>query len=279
MIAMIHKIPAGNGLKIILMPPAGTVRIRLLRRDDGLFSGHNDAQALLIHEGMDKYVVDTAALYNGHTVYYCVYYFDGTIWTAGSVVSAMPEANFVDVSADALSIVRNRLALGMQVYVERGQLLPSAGKIPVMTASPLAEQTPMPIITIHLANDSSEHRFIGDMITNDLFDADEWEWHSHDGYYSRVQLTIIAWCLNSDERIVLRNAMKAVLIANMTVFDAAGLMQVDLQFSDQEDFVSYAAPIYQAVCNFTCYAPAAVDSVDPAIRDVISQPKSNQEAK
>ena len=270
MIAMIHKIPAGNGLKIILMPPSGTVRIRLLRRDDNAFTGHDDAQAILINEGTEKYVVDTAALYNGHTVYYCAYYYDGAVWSATGIVAATPEANFVDVSADALSIVRNRLALGMQVYVERGQLLPSSGKIPVMTASPLAEQTPMPIITIHLANDSSEHRFIGDMITNDLFDANEWEWHSHDGYYSRVQLTIIAWCLNSDERIVLRNALKAVLIANLAVFDAAGLMQVDLQFSHQEDFISYAAPIYQAVCNFTCYAPAAVDSVDTAIRDVNS---------
>lgn len=60
------------------------------------------------------------------------------------------------------------------------------------------------------------------------------------------------------------------MISNFAVFDAAGLMQVDIQFSDQEDFVSYAAPIYQAVCNFTCYAASVVDSVDPAIRDLTS---------
>jgi len=270
MIAMIQLIPAGNGLKIILHPPAKTVRIRLLRRDDSAFTGESDPAALLINDGKETYIVDTAALYNGHVVYYCAYYFDGTNWTASAVVSATPNANFADMSSDAMTVVRDRIELGLQVYVDRGLITPSSGRIPVMTASPLVETTPMPLITIHLASDSSEDRFIGDMVANDIFDSTEWKWHSQDAYFSRVQLTIIAWCLNADERIILRNALKTVMISNFAVFDAAGLMQVDIQFSDQEDFVSYAAPIYQAVCNFTCYAASVVDSVDPAIRDLTS---------
>ena len=61
-----------------------------------------------------------------------------------------------------------------------------------------------------------------------------------------------------------------LLMANLPVFDDAGLLQIDCAFSDIEDFQSYAAPVYQALCNFSCLAPSAVESTDPAIRDVVT---------
>lgn len=254
------------------MPPAGTTRIVLLRKDADTFTGWNDPAAYVVMDGMEKSLVDTAGLYNGVTFYYRAYYWNGSVWLASGTKPATPAATFVDQSVDVVSVVRDRVDLGMQVYIQRGLLSHPMNHIPVMTASPLVEEVPLPVVTLHLASDSSDVRFVGDMIANDVFNGSDGLWHSFDGWFSRVQLTIVAWCMNADERAALRNALKAVLISNMAVFDAAGLMQVDMQFSDLEDFVTYAAPIYQAVCNFTCYAPSAVEGVDPAIRDVLSVP-------
>lgn len=267
---MIQTISAGNGLRILLMPPSGTTRIVLLRKDADTFTGHDDADAWIAMDGTERHVVDVAGLYNGVKVYYRAYYWNGSAWSETATVAATPAANFADASVDALSVVRDRLELGLQVYVERTLLAHPYGRIPVMTASPLFEEVPLPVVTVHVANDSSELRFIGDAIGNDVFSADDLSWATREGWFSRVQLTVVGWSLNADERAVLRNAMKTVLMANMTVFDAAGLMQIDLQFSDQEDFQSYSAPVYQAICSFTCYAPSVVESVDPAIREVVS---------
>lgn len=270
---MVYVLPIGNALRILLNPVAGATEWRLLRLDTDAFAGPFDPSALVVHAGNDKAITDTTALFNGVTVYYRAYYKVGANWIASATKSGTPNATMADLSADPQTIVRNRLDLGLQLYVNRGDLIHVNNRIPVMTASPLMEETPLPVVTVHLASDASAERFIGDMVAADTFSQADGKWHSSDGWFSRVQLTIVGWCLNADERVVLRNAMKAVLMGNLSVFDAAGMMQVDLQFSDMEDFVTYAAPVYQAICNLTCYAPAMVDGTDPAILDVITSLK------
>lgn len=270
MIAMVHAPSVGNALRVVLMPPQGVSRLVLVRKDADAFSGRQDPDALVIYDGPRVgAVLDSTGLYNGVPVFYRAYYLIGGAWLPTASVRGVPAASFADVSIDPLTIVRNRLDLGLRVYLERGLFSHPMGHIPVMTASPLMEEIPLPVVTIHVASDSSDQRFIGDIVSREVFNPDAFEWSGFDGWYSRVTLTLVAYCLNADERIALRNAMKTVLMSNMAVFDAEGLMQVDMQFSDQEDFVSYAAPIYMAVCNFSCYAPSAVESVDPAVRNVL----------
>lgn len=275
MISIVQPIAVGNGLRVFLQPPSGAQYWRVLRKDTDDFVGAYDPAALLVHEGTDKSVIDVAGLYNDTTVYYRVFYWmretmsSAAHWEASASAIGKPKATFSDLSADPLTTVRNRLDLGLQVYVQRGQLTHSTGRIPVMTASPLFEETPLPVVTMHVASDASNERFIGDMLQRDTFNAADGTWHSMEGWFSRWQLTIVGWCLNADERIALRNAMKAVLMGNLTVFDAAGMMQVDLQFTDTEDFQSYNAPVYMVNCTLTCYAPAMVNGIDPAIRDVV----------
>ena len=270
MISLVQVIASGNALRLLLQPPAGSLKWRVLRKDTDTFTDVNDAGAFLVYDGTERSFLDVAGLYNGQKVYYRAYYWNGSVWLASASAFGTPEATFSDLSADPLTIVRNRLDLGLQVYVDRNKIAAPSGAVKVMTASPLAEEISWPVVTIHVASDASAERFIGELVANDTFDPVGNQWDEYEGWFSRVQLTIVAWCLNADERIVLRQAMKAVLMSNLTVFDAAGLMQIDLQFSDQEDFTSYAAPIYQALCNFTCYAPSVVEGTDPAIRDVIS---------
>lgn len=268
MISTVQKLPAGNGLRIWLLPPAQTGRIRLLRKDADSFTGWDDADALLVSDGEAKVIIDITALANDVPVYYRAYYWIGSGWTASQTVSATPSAGFVSINADALSLVRDRLELGLAIFVKRGLLVHERNYIPVLTASPQIEEIPLPLVTVHLESDSSEVRGLGEIIGNDR--PISGGWRSVEGWYSRIRLTIVGWSLNADERIALRNALKAVLMANLPVFDDAGLLQIDCSFSDIEDFQSYAAPVYQALCNFSCLAPSAVESTDPAIRDVVT---------
>lgn len=269
MISMIQNIAVGNALRILMQPPLKVVRIRLLRKDSDSFSGWNDQDAIVVSDGLEKCVTDIDGLYNGVPVFYRAFYLVGATWYPTATHTATPEATFVDHSVDPMTVVRNRLELGLQVYVARGDIQQERGFIPVLTASPQIEEVPLPLVTVHLNSDAPDMRSLGEMVTNDTFHEESWNWSSFEGGLSKTDLTIVGWSLNSDERIVLRNALKAVLLANLPVFDASGLSLVSWNFSDTEDFNSYAAPVYQAICNFTCYAPSAVESVDSAIRDVV----------
>lgn len=269
MISMVQKIPCGNALRILTMPPTKAATVRLLRKDEDTFSGWNDPDALVISHGPERCITDTMGLYNGIQVFYRAYYLINGNWIATTTVAATPQPTFTDVSVDPMAIVRDRLELGLQVHVQRGVIQHDRGFVPVLTASPQIEDVPLPLVTVHLAHESPDMRSIGELIGSDVYSNEEGMWHSFEGGYSRTDLTIVGWSLNADERMVIRNALKAVLMANLPVFDATGLMQVSWTFSDVEDFETYAAPVYQAMCNFTCYAPSAVDGVDPAIRDVV----------
>ncbi len=270
MLSLIQKVSSGNALRVLLMPPAQATRIRLLRKDEDTFSGPDDPAALVVSDGMDKFITDFAGLVNGERVFYRAYYLIYGVWTPTATVSAVPSATFVDVSVDPMALVRERVELGLKVYLDRGVLTHERGFIPVLTASPMIEDVPLPLVTVHLAADAPDMRSVGEVIRDDVYTDSNGLWHSFEGGYSRTDLTVVVWALNADERIAMRNALKAVLMANLPVFDAAGLMLVSWNFTDQEDFQTYAAPVYQAICNFTCYAPSAVESVDSAIRDVVS---------
>jgi len=266
---MITKLPVGNGLVLILQVLASATRIVLLRNSVDLFSGFDDPNAVSIYDGLpENSVIDTISLANGVPVYYRLFSLINGVWYPSVTVSATPSASLIDVSSDPLTIVRDRLELGLQPYVASGALNNDSGFIPVFTASPFIEDAPLPIVTVHLASDGSDQRFIGDVM--DSFTDADGNVHSVDGWLSRYQLTIVGWSLNADGRINLRNAMKAVMEGNLPVFDNEGMTQIDMSFSDSEDFQSYNAPVFMVTCNFSCYAPTALDSVGAPISSVES---------
>lgn len=268
MISLVQHLPVGNAVRLLLRPPPGATDWRVLRKDADAFSGADDPAAVLVYAGDDPTVLDVSVV-NGVSVFYRAYYRVAGVWQESASASALPQATFTDLSADPQTLVRNRLDLGLQVYVARGELTHDMGHIPVLTSSPAAEDIVFPVVTVRLMADSSDERFVGDVVARDVFDADAFDWHSADGCLDRVQLQIVGWSLNADERALLRRAMRAVLLGNVPVFDAAGLAQVDWQFVDSEDFESYDAPVWQSVCTLSCLAPVLVDGTDPAIRDVV----------
>lgn len=270
MISLIQILAAGNALRVVLTPPPGTASIRLLRKDADTFTGEDDPTALLVSDTLDRAVTDAAGLINGEEVFYRAYYLVDDVWQASATKSAVPEATYQTLGPDVLELVRSRLEAGLKVSVDRGKIRHARGYIPVLNASPQVEEVELPLVTVHLGNDSPDIRSLGEMVIPDMYIPEDDVWDSFEGAYGRTDLTIVGWSVNSDERINLRKAIKSTLLANLPVFASHGLIQPEWSFSDTEDFVQYAVPMYQVMCQFKTFAPDIVVWPDEPIRIVNS---------
>lgn len=269
MISFIQPIPIGNALRIFITPVFGAKKWRVLRNASGVFTGYNDAGASIVYEGIERVVLDTQALTNGQTYHYGLFWFNGTVWAADGGMAGIPVASFIQTGTDVLTVVRDRLELGLHEVVARGQLHHQQGHVQVLTAPPLFEDTLWPVVTCHLQSDQSAERAVGEQIQPQYFNDVTGLWGSSEGMFTRVQLLVVAWCLNPDERNLLRRAIKGVLIGNLPIFDDAGMFQVDISQTDTEDFQSFGAPVYQSMTTLTCIAPALVSGTDRAIVDTV----------
>jgi hypothetical protein len=267
-ITSLQCVPVGNAIRVFFVPPAGATRWRLLRKTADTFSGQDDPAAIVVYDGNDETVIlDWTGLLNGTPYFYNLYSFVDPAWLASGTKSTSALATDSDASVDVLSVVRERIDLGLQVEVARGKLQHKDGRIPVLTAPPLYENTNWPVVTVHVNSDASSERGLGEIISNDVYNDDE-EWESAEGWLSRWSIGIQGWSLNPDERIALRKAIKRVVIGNLSVFDNAGMLQIDLSQQDAEEFERYSAPVYQTVGTLTCLAPSLNSDVSPAILDV-----------
>lgn len=267
MIAMIVPLSVGNALRVFLEPPAGAHRWRILRKAVNTFTGQDDPDALLVYDGTEKSALDSELLQNGTPVFYCAFYWDGTTWTPSNVASGTANTTYSDASTDVLTVVRDRLNWGLQNEVQRGVLKPKSGSIQVLTAAPVWESTRWPLVTVHLLNEGPDERGLGELIEPDVFDGSQWS--ENEGWLASVQLAVIGWSQNPDERITLRKALRRLIVANLPVFDANGMVKV--AFSQQDvDAVSgeYPAPVYQSAGTFTCVAPVIVGDQVAPITDV-----------
>jgi Tfp pilus assembly protein PilV len=255
MISLLSSYACGNAASILLNPPLTTVKLRILRNLTGTFTDQNSAT--LIYEGTETSIVDTAALDNGIVVYYKPFYYNGTTWTTAAAKSITPNLTIVNRTVDVLSLVRDRLDLGLNALVTRGDLKHPNNIIPVLTASPQIEDTVFPIVTVHLTSDNDETHFIGDMEIIDQYNLDG-TFTETSGWLSQYTLEIVVWSLNGDERKQVRSAMKSILQANIPIFSANEMEEISLQYADQEDFQSYNAPIYMANCTMRCLAPSVI---------------------
>lgn len=268
MISILLGLPAGNAVRAVLIPPTGTQRWRLLRRADADFTGYDDAGAVVVADVTDvaePSALDTAVT-NSLTYYYQAYYYNGTAWTGSAIKSVTPEATYSGVGPDAQTVVRERLAAGLKVEVARGALKHKRGRIEVLTAPPQFDQTEFPVVTVHLESQGQAERFLGEQSAPDAFDEALWE--VPEGWESRVRLQITAWALNPDERIALRRAVERVLVANLPVFEHAGLSLIEFEQSDMEEFERYGAPVYFTHFQFSCIVPTVVAGEVAAISAV-----------
>lgn len=245
----------------------------MLRKGADTFAGKDDPEALVVYEGDDRVIVDAEFLTNELKVFYRPYYFDGVAWSEGPTNHGTPSATYADHSTDVQSFVRDRMERGLLVEVRRGTLTHELGYVQVFTAPPSLEQNlRLPVVTIQLDDESSGIRGIGENISGDEFDSVGFEWDESEGWLANVQLSLVGWCLNSDERIELRKAIRRIIASNLPVLQSRGIDQVNLTMRD-EDAVNgeYGAPIYQVVCTMSCVAPVRVSERIKPIEDVIMQ--------
>ena len=265
-IAMVTSPAVGNALRVFLQPPATAEYWRLLRKTANDFLDQNDPNAAVVAECNELVIVDDGGLVNGVTYYYRAYYWDGTTWTPSNSLSGVSASTYEDLTPDVIDVVQQRLQAGLQVEIGRGTLVHALGAIPVYTAPPAYDNSRWPVVTVHLTNQDPAQRFIGESLAADSF-ADGTAYES-EGWLTRVQLSIVSWSTNSDERVALRKALRRIVIANLSVFDAHGFVNVDFGQQDAEDFETYNAPVYQSVCTFSCTAPVAVGSTNGVIAEV-----------
>lgn len=264
MISSVRPLYAGNALQVTIVPPAGALLWRVLRKGADTFAGESDPDALVAYEGNEQIFADAApGLVNETPAFYRAYYWNGAAWSASPTGAGTPLATYDDASTDALSVLRDRLEAGIQVEVKRGTFKPSAGYIQVLTAPPMSEEVELPVITVHLENERPSERGIGELITPDELDGLTGKWIEHEGWLADVRIEVTAWSLNPDERIALRKAVRRILVANLAIFDAAGMVEVAFDSSDR-DLVNgeFAAPIYQALFSFSCQAPVIVTDAE-----------------
>ena len=262
-IQTVTPLPIGNAVRIGWEVPDGALKTRLLRKTAATFTGPTDGT--VVYEGPLSSAVDTGVL-NGTTYWYAAYFWDGVVWEGSTPADAIPAATYVDDSLDALSVVRDRLAAGLKVEVSRGDLRHETGAVPVLTAPPVFQDTRWPVVTVHMQSETDGERFLGETFAVDVHNAPVWD--EREGWLARVTLQVIGWSLNPDERIALRKAIRRVIVGNLSVFDASGMDQIGVQMSDAEDFESYGAPVYQAMCTITCLAPVSVGGSVAQIEDV-----------
>jgi hypothetical protein len=269
MISTVLPLPVGNALRLFLEPPAGSLEWRILRKGTDTFTDQNDPNAVVAYQGTEPVVLDAQALQNGVLTYYRAFYWNGSAWLVSATASGTPNPTYQDFSPDVLSIVRDRIDAGLQVEVARGALSPASGSISVLSAPPVFEDTRWPVVTVHLLSEQPAERMLGEMFTDDVFDPVSGTGIESEGWLARTQLSIVGWTQNPDERIALRQALRRLLVMNLPVFDAAGLVQIDISQQDI-DAVSgeYPAPVYQTVGTFTCMAPVLVG--DPVIAPIMA---------
>lgn len=272
MITLIQNLYAGNALRLFLEPPIGAVSWRVLRKGSDSFTDQNDTSAFVAYEGDEKIIVDAESLNNEVMAFYRPFYYDGAAWTAGATASGTPTATYEDSTTDVLSFMRDRVERGLLVEVQRQNLTNDLGYIQVYTAPPSLERDlRFPLVTIHLDSESPGARGIGENISGDEFDAIGFEWNESEGWLAQVQLSIVGWSLNSDERIELRKALRRIVIANLPILASRGIDEVSLTQQDVDAVNGeFGAPIYQVVSTFSCLAPVRVSERIQPITDVIT---------
>jgi hypothetical protein len=274
MITQAVPLAVGNAVQIVVSLPATAIHWRVLRNATGAFPSYNDLASTLVHDantGDPLQFIDASNLVNGQLTYYQSFQWDGAAWsTDGPALSATPATTYLDESADAQSIVRDRVAVGIAAEIARGALNPVAGSIAVLLAPPTFEDTRWPVISVHMQSESPAQRALGEAIANDEIDTFTEQYDDHEGWLAKTQLQVIGWSLNADERVALRKAIRRIIVANLPVFDADLLLQVEFSQSDIEDFSTYSAPVYETVGTFSCLTPITVNVPGPAITDVES---------
>lgn len=274
-IALLRTLPIGGCVEMSFNVDASVTWLRVLRKTGAnqTFTSAADANSIRIIDApirsstetqLMASLLDYSNLENGDTVTYAAYGYIAPTWFASlpQDITITPTAD--QAGADPLDFLVQRVEAGLKTEVLAQRLKPQSGSIPVYTAPPQTEHTTMPVVTVHLDSDVSSDRALGEHIAPDRYDnpgdpeslspVDYWE--EGEGWLSKWSCSVIGWSVNPDERNSLRKALKRIIQGNLPIFEAEGMIQVDFNQRDSEDFTTYNVPMYLTTGQLTCLAPA-----------------------
>lgn len=270
MISLARPLSAGNAIRLYLSLPAGAKYMRILRRTADVFTGPTDAGAAVVIDSFaGASYIDHAGLDNGTVYFYRAYNRVGTTWVdTGPSSFATPATAYIDDTLDPQELVRDRIQLGINAAVVRGELIPETGSVAVTTAPfALADGISFPTVSVHLESTGPAERGIGDEV-EDFYDPALAEYIGSEGWLSRFSLTIAGVSLNADERISMRKTLRRIVQSNLPLFADAGMVLIEFQQTDSEQFAENNAPLYLTNGAFSCIAPAFIRDQTGSISDV-----------
>lgn len=274
-IALLRTLPIGHAVELVVSLDPGTMAWHVLRRTDDDFPVDplDDTNSVVIHveqcaptdHARQIPVLDLKDVRHGQPYWYIAYGYDGLQWRGASPQPFTPQPHAHVRSIDPLTLLRDRLIVGLQDAVIAGRLKPASGNLPVLTAPPQTDTTTWPLVTLHLETDTAAERAIGEQIDQDYRRLTDGDWQETEGWLSRIEISVVGWSQNPDERSVLRQELKHLIIGNLPVFAALGLITPDWNQRDSEDFTTYNAPVYQTAGAFSCLVPSALTWTVPDI--------------
>lgn len=269
MIAYANPIACGNAVRVLLNPDADADAWRILRRTDQDFSGPDDPDARSYEGDMsDLALVDYTDLINGQPYWYRSYFLVDGDWIEDDTVEITPAASFVADTPDPQDVLIERIDAGLRAEVARGllSLPPGRDAVEVLRAFAVWDETRFPVVTVEFVSAETSDRALGEAWADDEDLGPSWR--EFEGWKRHYTLAVVAWSLNPDQRIDLRRALERILLANLAVFDAAGLYDLDCQWQDVFDDLQYDAPVYSAIGTVSCAALSRVGSDVAKITDV-----------
>lgn len=266
-------LPSGNAVQLLLNPPKGADSWRLLRRPSPAFAGPDDPAATLVaDECREREVLDILGLQNGIPYHYRVYYrAPGGGWLAvDDTATVTPAAAYRGDDLDVQLLLRDRLELGLAIEVQRGRLKPPPriGRFEVLLAPfMLSDNAAFPAVSVHHNTSAPAVRGIGERIRPDARQSSG-GWTETEGWLQRVVLNIAAVTPNPGERVALRLGIRRIVLANLPILDALGVMLPEFSQQDVEDHERFNVPLFFSLGTFTCLAPAYAETDLGQIEDV-----------
>lgn len=260
---------AAAAVYLYLDPPIGPSHLRLVRRyDDDFPASPTGAGNIEIYAGpLTAGVLDWHEVVPGVVHWYAPYYLTGLTWTRGDERSITPTIQTHAPTLDSLDVIRERIEVGLNALLADNHLRHPAQHFSVLTAPPLLEDTVFPAVAVHLNQATTDQHFIGGFIGNSTTEAGQVR--IDEGWWSRYQVQIEAWSLNPDERRLLRRAFRDILVAGRDVLELLGLMELEVTWIDDEDFLPNNAPLYHTAAKLSYLSPDVIWSEGAPLREIV----------
>lgn len=261
MLVYAAPLAAGNAVVLLADPPADAQACRVVRDDVVV-------EQFAATPGQRVEYVDHTGLINGQAYAYALLWLIDGEWADGGTATLTPAVTYSSRVPDAMTLVMDRIDLGLRIEVERGDIEPpSGGVVSVLRAPTQEDNTRLPLVTVEFAGSQSDERALGEIWNRD--DAtDDGNWIERAGWMRREELVLVAWTLNPDQRHNYRRALERILLANLPIFEAGGLLMPEYTVSDQDLFTEHAAPIHAASLNLSYRVLVEGGALLPSIADI-----------